>query len=256
MPVRKLQSIDEVLDELDDIIEITVEEESPLAIFAFVYRRTTASIAVGIEEGVFEDPERMERFDVDFAAKYIRAFWRYRHDKPVPFVWRTAFHAADDPDGRKPIILQHLLLGMNAHINLDLGIAAAETAPGGQIQSLKNDFMTVNNLLEELIDEMQRRIYRASPLLFLIDWIGERNDEAVINFSLRRARDFAWGAAVTLAHADEEEKEHIIRNLDEQVERVAKRILAPPGFLLPKVLGLIRMFEDKDIRVIIEKLRG
>ncbi|GAA5523006.1 DUF5995 family protein [Aliifodinibius salicampi] len=256
MPVRNLQSIDEVLEELDDIIETTVEEGSPLAIFAFVYRRTTARIAEGIAEDTFEDPDRMERFDVDFAAKYIRAFWRYRHDKPVPFVWRTAFHAAEDPEGRKPIILQHLLLGMNAHINLDLGIAAAETAPGGQIQTLKKDFMTVNNLLEELIDEMQERIFRASPLLFLLDWIGKRSDEKMINFSLRRARDFAWGAAVTLAHADEEDKDHIIREMDEQIARVARKVLAPPGFLLPKVLGLIRMFEDKDIRVIIEKLRG
>lgn len=254
--MAELTTIDGVLEELDDIIETTVEEGSPLVIFAFVYRRTTARIAEGIAEGTFEDPERMERFDVDFAAKYIRAFWRYRHEKPVPLVWKIAFHVAEDPSGTKPIILQNLLLGMNAHINLDLGIAAAETAPAEQIQTLKKDFMTVNNLLEELIDEMQERICRASPLLFLLDWIGKQNDEDIINFSLRRARDFAWGAAVTLAHADDEEKEHIIREMDEQIAKVAKRVLDPPGFLLPKVLGLIRRFEDKDIRVIVDKLRG
>lgn len=254
--MAELTTIDGVLDELDDIIETTVEEGSPLAIFAFVYRRTTARIAEGIERREFEDPEMMERFDVDFAKKYIQAFWRYRHDKPVPFVWKFAFRAAEDPDGRKPIILQHLMLGMNAHINLDLGIAAAETAPGGRIPSLKKDFMMVNTMLEELIDEMQLRICRASPLLFLLDWIGERNDEDIINFSLRKARDFAWNAAVILAHAEEEEKDHIIREMDEQIVKVAKRVLDPPGFLLPKVLGLIRMFEDKDIRVIIDKLRG
>lgn len=254
--MAELTTIDGVLDELDDIIETTVEEGSPLAIFAYVYRRTTARIAKGIAEGAFEDPERMERFDVDFAKKYIRAFWRYRHDKPVPLVWKIAFRVAEDPDGRNPIILQHLMLGMNAHINLDLGIAAAETVPGGQIPSLKKDFMTVNNLLEELIDEMQLRISRASPLLFLLDWIGERNDEDIINFSLRRARDFAWNAAVTLAHADEDEKDHIIREMDDQIVKVAKRVVEPPGFLLPKVLGLIRMFEDKNIQVIIDKLRG
>lgn len=253
--MSEITTIDGVLEELDDIIETAVDEGSPLAIFAFVYRTTTVKIAEGIERGQFENPRRMERFDVDFAKKYIRAFWRYRHDKPVPFVWRIAFDAAADRDGQKPVILQHLLLGMNAHINLDLGIAATETVPDGQIQSLKEDFMMVNTLLEELIDEMQERIARASPLLFLIDWVGKQKDEAVVNFSIRRARDFAWNAAVTLAHADEEEKEHIIREMDEHIAGVAKRVLDPPGFLLPNVLSLIHMFEEKEVRVIIDKLK-
>ncbi|SMO77001.1 hypothetical protein SAMN06265218_11288 [Fodinibius sediminis] len=253
--MTNISTIDGVLEELDNIISTTVEEDSPLAIFAFVYRRTTARIADGITEGVFEDPRRMERFDVGFARKYIQAFWRYRHDKPVSFVWKIAFRAAEGPDGRKPIILQHLLLGMNAHINLDLGVAAAETAPGGQIQLLKKDFMIVNDLLEELIDEMQEWIGRSSPLLFLLDWIGERNDESVVNFSIRRARDFAWNLAVTLAHAGEEEKEHIIRDVDAQIERVAKAVLAPPGVLLPGVLRLIRTFEEKNTRTVIESLK-
>ena len=144
---------------------------------------------------------------------------------------------------------------MNAHINLDLGIAAAETVPGGQIQSLKKDFMMVNNLLEELINEMQERISRASPLLFLIDWIGEKSDEAVVNFSIRRARDFAWNAAVTLAHADEEEKEHIIREMDQHIAKVAKKVVDPPGFLFPHVLKFVRTFEAKRIPAIIDMLK-
>jgi len=253
--MSEITTIGGVLDELDDIIEITVDEGSQLAIFAFVYRRTTAKIAEGIERGQFEDARRMERFDVDFAKKYIRAFWGYRHDKPVSLVWKIAFDAAVDPGGRKPVILQHLLLGMNAHINLDLGIAAAETVPDGQIQPLKKDFMMVNTLLEQLINEMQERISRASPLLFLIDWIGKQSDEAIVNFSIRKARDFAWNAAVTLANADDQEKEYIIREMDEHIAKVAKKIVAPPGFLLPNVLSLIRTFEEKEIRVIIDKLK-
>lgn len=252
--MSEITTIDEVLDELDNIIETTVEEGSPLAIFAFVYRRTTAKIADGIAQGQFEDARRMERFDVGFAKKYIRAFWGYRHDQPVSLVWKIAFDAAD-PGGRKPVILQHLLLGMNAHINLDLGIAAAETVPDGRIQRLKTDFMTVNTLLEELIDEMQVRISRASPLLFLIDWMGKQSDEAVVNFSIRRARDFAWNAAITLAHADEQEKEHIIREMDQHIAKVAKKVVDPPGFLFSHVLKFIRAFEEKDIPAIINKLK-
>ena len=89
----------------------------------------------------------------------------------------------------------------------------------------------------------------------MIDWIGKQSDEAIVNFSIRRARDFAWNAAVTLANADDQEKEYIIREMDEHIAKVAKKIVAPPGFLLPNVLSLIRTFEEKEIRVIIDKLK-
>lgn len=256
MPASELTTIDDVLAELDDIVTVTMSENSPLVIFAFVYHRTTARIAEGIREGTFEDPQRMERFDVDFAKRYIEAFWRHRHGKPVPFAWEIAFRAAGNIEGQQPTIMQHILLGMNAHINLDLGVTAAEVVPAGQIQALKNDFMIVNTKLEELIDEMQERIGRVSPLMFLLDLIGERNDEAVINFSIRRARDFAWTVAQTLAHAEEGEKEHIIREVDEQITGLAKSVLAPPGVLLPNVLSVIRRFEVKDNREIIERVRA
>src|SRR3712207_8653052 len=50
-----------------------------------------------------------------------------------------------------PLVVQHLILGMNAHINLDLGVAAATVAPTPEeLQSLKPDFMTINALLGRL----------------------------------------------------------------------------------------------------------
>src|SRR5690606_41399624 len=59
-----------------------------------------------------------------------------------------------------PLVLQHLLLGMNAHINLDLGIAAAETAPGTALPALKRDFDEITTLLGEMLDDVQDRIGR------------------------------------------------------------------------------------------------
>jgi len=256
MPETELHTIRDVLTELDEIIELTVEDNSPLLIFAFVYRQTTAKIAAGIQNGRFENAARMEDFDVNFAKRYIDAYWQYREGKPVAFSWEIAFQAAEDSNGADLIILQHLLLGMNAHINLDLGIAAANSVPGDQINSLKHDFMKVNDLLEELIDEMQQRISRVSPLMFLLDWIGQRDDEAIINFSITKARDFAWQLAQRLAHSDEEEQENVIRRTDEHIAGLAKLIAYPPGFLIPKVLSVIRFFEEKDNSVLIEKLNS
>jgi len=247
-----LTTFDDVLQELDNIVETTIEDNSLHGIFAWVYRRTTAKIAKGARENRFDDPIRMEKFDVAFARRYIDAFHHSREGKPVSLSWKVAFNEAENRDS---IIMQHLLLGMNAHINLDLGITAAGIAPGSQIVELKNDFMLVNTLLSELVDEIQQRISRVSPLMFLLDLIGERTDEAIVNFSIEKARGFAWKLAQRLAHTGQIEREEIIAGVDEEISSLGNLVANPPGFLLPKVLKVIRFLEEKDTRKVIEQLK-
>lgn len=57
----------------------------------------------------------------------------------------------------RPLILQHLLLGINAHINLDLGIAAAQTSPGDDLPDLRNDFVEINRVLVRQVDGIRER---------------------------------------------------------------------------------------------------
>ena len=85
---------------------------------------------------MFDDGERMERLDVIFANFYIDAFEQYQNNQVITRSWKFAFETSER---WWPIVLQHLLLGMNAHINLDLGVAAARTSPGDAIQELENE---------------------------------------------------------------------------------------------------------------------
>src|SRR5690606_9901383 len=125
--------------------------------FAVLYRRVTARVDDGIRQGRFEDGARMERLDVVFANRYLDALARYRAGEATTRSWAVAFRAAETWN---PLVLQHLLLGMNAHINLDLGIAAAETAPGAALPGLERDFHEITTLLGEMLDDVQDRIGR------------------------------------------------------------------------------------------------
>lgn len=247
-----LHTIDDVLKALDDIIDLSIRENNPGGIFAYVYRRTTAQIREGIREGRFEDNARMEQFDVAFAGKYIEAYWTFREGGTVAEVWEQAFNATQS--GK--IIMQHILLGMNAHINYDLGVSAAEFTDGQEIQHLKNDFMLINRLLAELVDEMQQRIGRVSPLMFLLDWLAKDEDEAIVNFSMEKARKAAWNFAVRLSQVSHIEQENIKSVVDDSMTRLAMLVADPPGWILPAVLRVIRFFEEKEIGKIIIKLRS
>ncbi|MER7693237.1 DUF5995 family protein [Streptomyces sp. NPDC097610] len=63
---------------------------------------------------------------------------------------RTAIDGAlfDDAD---TIIVQHLPLGLNAHLSLDLAIAAARTSPGEAIHALRRGFLLINDIPARIV---------------------------------------------------------------------------------------------------------
>ena len=247
-----LTTIDDVLAELDRIIDETVRENCFLGIFAYIYRRTTAQIKAEVEKGAFKDNERMARFDVEFARLYIDAYHGYYAGETISRSWKVAFDARNRP----LTIVQHLTLGMNTHINLDLGVAASKIMEGDDILKLKEDYYKVNEVLAGLIDEMQDRVGRVSRLMFLVDWLGRRTDERLINFSISKARNESWKVARALASLKGEARTLKLEETDLIVSRIGELVISPKGRLIRQALRLVRFFETRDIGKIIRNLRN
>lgn len=240
-------TINDILDELDQIIAECEATNHRLGVFAYVYRRTTAEIAKEIAIGRFEDNKRMEAFDVAFAMLYINAYKNYKVNKPVSKSWAFAFEQAENP----LTIIQHILMGMNAHINLDLAIATAATMEGQNIMDLKNDFDKVNAILRQITDELQKRISRVSPLFFLLDILGQRSDEKIIDFSLQKTRSYAWHGAKTIWSQEVSERNKTIQNMDGFALKLSQHISYPNSWILKLILKVIGAFEEKNVSQII-----
>jgi hypothetical protein len=233
------QTVREVIEALDTILEQSRAEESPLGYFPALYRRVTVEIEKGIADGTFDDGPRMERLDVVFANRYLRAYAHFREGAPTSKSWQLAFESAAR---WRPIVVQHLLLGINAHINLDLGIAAARVAPGDQLSGLRGDFHRVNAILASLVDEVEDKLSRTWPTLRILDWLGGRSEEEIINFAIGKARDAAWSVAERLAPMSPEEQESEIAALDDRVTLIGRGVRHPGLFLSSKLL-LVRLGE-------------
>ena len=244
------RSITEVLDRLDAEIERSVAARSRNAYFACLYRGVTQRVADGIAAGRFQDGPRMERLDVVFADRYLAALHAYGRNQAASRSWRAAFDAARL--GRL-VILQHLLLGMNAHINLDLGIAAARVAPGASIGALKRDFDEISRLLGEMLDDVQRRIGRVSPWMGLLDRVGGRSDEEICTFCLSGSRDLAWRWARRFAVAPKRTLDAEIGALDQTVALLAVPIRSPSP-LVAAALGMVRARETGDVAKVVTAL--
>lgn len=248
------QTIPEVIARLDAIIQQSIEEKSAMGIFPALYVVVTEKIKESIDAGnVFKDNKRLERLDVIFANRFLEAHHQYIHGQKPTLAWQAAFKAAENFPSY--IILQELLLGTNAHINLDLGIASAETAPGAEIKDLRDDFNRVNEILEKLTGLVRAEISDLSPRIGLIDSWMKGADDAIMNFSIRKARDWAWKLAEDLAPLPPEAWPATIQKRDQWVYDFAQGIRAK-NFIGQIIVWWIKWKESKDLPKIIEGLRN
>ena len=238
--------IDAILREMDAIIEDAQLRGDPLGFFAAMYRGVTLRVRDGIHSGRFDDGPRMDRFDAHFARRYLDALAAWRTGAALTRSWRLVFEASVT---HELTIIQHLLLGINAHINLDLAIVTAEfNAP-----TMARDFNTINEIIGAMTEDVQRVINEFSPGFHLIDRSLFSVDEAMANFSLKRARRDAWYHAQLLTNRDEEERERDYVYLDRRTAFLARLIRRPDG-VSGHIFKLAKILESDDNRAILQAL--
>lgn len=252
-PLHNLQaeSIDGVLLSLSRVIEWSEQNNSRLGYFAALYRKVTRAVQQGIADGLFEDGPRMERLDVHFANRYLSALESYTQERePIPQAWRLAF---DTAEAWWPVVLQHLFLGMNAHINMDLAIAAAETGPPDQLAALKQDFFTINTLLAGLVQETVEELGTIWPLLRLMERFAREGGQGLTDVGMWLSRGQAWRRAEDLALLSPSQRAQRIDHLDSSVAAMS-HLLLPSGRWIRLLLYLIRIGELRFVPTIIEIL--
>ena len=192
------ETIDGVLASLNAILDDAVRSGARIGYFVALYERVTSNVRRAILAGsVFDDNARMEHLDVVFANRFLDAWAARGQGRPRSQCWDVAFAVLDDPN---PLVIQHLLLGMNAHIKLDLGIAAATIAPShAALDALWPDFKRINDVLgrlsrvvEDELCEICPRLQRIADLVTI--------EEKIFNFGIEQARDSAWAFATDLVN--------------------------------------------------------
>jgi len=248
--VASIKNIDEVIATLEEIIERAQLNDDPLGYFAALYKKVTVKVKEGIANNTFHDGPRMERLDVIFASRYIDAYAAYQKNLPVTYSWEKAFNLSKK---YWPIVLQHLLIGMNAHINLDLGIAAAEVMKGKDINDLKGDFDKINEILSSLVAGVESDLSEIWPRLkTILKWTGAI-DGFLIDFSMGLARDGAWKFAVELADTSSDKEAALIETRDQSVAKIGN-LITNPGWIVSTLFKFIRLGEKGSVADKIEDM--
>lgn len=218
--------------------------------FAALYVHVAERFELELQRGVFQHPELMEQLDVVFFDRYLAALRADHERQPVTAPWKAAFDAASES---RYSVLQQLMLGMNAHILFDLGIAVADAIPEDQLPALHQDFLTMNGLLESLLGTVLGDLGTIWPPYRWIQCLLGNVEDQIIMFGMRGARDYAWSLANSLAAATPAEREVLVSGAS-QISVAAADVTRSPPFPASWLLGLAALTEIRSPARVIQIL--
>ena len=239
-----------VIELLDGVVDEKKAAADPLGYFAAMYREVTRRVLQGIEDGDFDDGDRMNKMDTAFANYYFAAIDGSCVSRP----WKVAFDFAATS---KPGVFQHLLLGMNAHINYDLPQAVVDVVSGPGIDDVHQDYDRINDILLRLLNPVQEVVETFIFGAATIDVALGNLDESFAGWSVEKARAHAWVHARELALVDAPaDKAPIIAHLEGFATDLAATKIANPGLIAGLPFRIARGLERTDVRAIVEALEG
>jgi hypothetical protein len=235
-------SLDEIIDGLRALERELRAGRDRRAVFTSAYLSMTEEVKSGTQEQRFSDGEWVARYAICFANLYRKAFLAFENgDAPrLPKPWKLSFETSRS--GRA-LLVQDLLLGVNAHINHDLPIALVEASIDPHREKRRRDHFALNDAIRRATDPVQERIAALyAPAIELLDHALGRLDEDLANFSIEKARLNAWVSAIALTDAEGEAEAAAVRDsISDHASVMAKLILLPTP--RRRVLLILRRLE-------------
>jgi hypothetical protein len=215
------------------------------AVFLSCYAMMTRNVLAAVHAGDFHDPPWVHDLLERFAEYYFAAVEAYEAKTAgVPAAWRVAFDAANDPDLE---VMQHLLLGINAHINYDLVLCLGDVlAPEWQALSDDQrharylDHCRINEIIGHTIDAVQDQIVEHySPWMDIVDRVLGSLDEWLTLRLIAHWREQVWARAVARVElADDAAREAQRLEIEERIANRGRLIRLDAAGLLRAPLGM------------------
>lgn len=200
-------TLDAAIAKLEGIEQDLVAKGDNRAVFVSTYLMQTKATAQALQEpGRFEDPAFMNGLALRFVQYFLDAYDNYeagRRDQ-VPAPWLKAFDLAT---AKKTLVMEDLVLGINAHINYDL--PRALVVVGANTPAHERDFSNYNQLLSEniqpvkdaIVDRYAKEAFSVN-LLGLADKVTLKLDDLVTDQTFAIMRNRAWEQSRRIAAGD------------------------------------------------------
>jgi hypothetical protein len=249
------RTLDDSLRGIDQVVDWAIKADSHIGYFAALYKRITLAIQGAINEGVFDDGDRIDQLGIVFSQRYfnsLNAFFYPDECQGLTLPWGVSFVG---DQSHTAIMLQHMMAGLNAHIVFDLGLATVAVA-GNSLDKLENDFNRVNALLCSQIPGILDVVEQRSPDL---RWIRRLipDEVGLLQRALTKLRRGAWLFAIYMAMHPQNVNRRTV-NHEAWTAAVGSWYLQPSARWtpFPVLVRVIARRESRDVAANIRALEG
>jgi hypothetical protein len=232
-----VDGLEELLDRMRADLDRLTEAGDARRFFHGTYLRTTEAVVAEIDRGGFIDATWLRAWDLAFARFYLDAIDDDLRGDPVSRPWRIAFDAARDRPDQPP--LQHVLFGINAHINFDLPqalLAVMSPADFDDPEVMRRraaDHRHLDDVLSSRVAAEDAALTAVSRITLVDRLLRPFNQLGTRRF-LAEAREKVWRNAVVLDRARREGPSRYAAVLGDLEKLCAARLadLTAPGPVL------------------------
>jgi hypothetical protein len=151
------------------------------------------------------------------------------------------------------LVVQHLLLGINAHVNFDLPQTVVDlVGETGDLTSIRSDFDGINAVLHDTYNDVIGDLDRVTHWTGKVAAMGGGH---LFNFGLHTARDQAWRAAGLLHASAPDARPTEVASLDRLVSVLAY-LITRPTIPFRWIAGQARRLETHDSARVTTALLG
>lgn len=242
-------SVSEVITHFSGLERYFFDHEDLRGVFTTAYLHITRSLNEALDANAFINNPWSRKYLIRFANLYREALLKYEsdHNDFVPKSWKKSFELADKKEG---LIIQHLLLGINAHINHDLAIALFDIKIDPDRNQKYADHTQINLILEKSTEGLKEKVAKKyAPILQRVDRRFGSIDDELTTFSIPKAREHAWSFAIALTGASSVIEQEILRkSLNEQAAVLSNLIMASPT-KDPRFIGVVNVLKWIDFKM-------
>jgi len=233
-PVRTMPEVIDRLERLQAYAEAHElrGQHDGVACFSALYQRGAQRIWEAIGSGALPDPGFIALLCVELANRYFRAIWAsFLSPSDVPDAWAVLFDRRSDPHVTQ---MQFVAAGVNAHLRLDLAVAAANTCArlNAPLAAGQGDasYREVRRIVAEELEKFRygfeitwRRLVEGAVL----DRVTGKIDDWLATATF--GEDLAWEGAERLWRLRRRGKDEValIAELDQAAARAGRAILVP-----------------------------
>ena len=249
-----------LIKQLKLIVDETRSINPNLSYFAIFNLYFTINVAKKLlKENYFEDNEKVQRLIVIYISHYITVYDKWKMKEEIPSCWKIAF---DFSKNKNRMIIQNLLLGVNAQLNLDLGLATENSLSiideNNNIQIIldkdycvESDLKKIIKILSEIALTMDNLLVKSSVFYRYITNFGNDEKKFFNEFTVKSAENGAWNFAKIYRNG---KAENVVVKRDKDICKLGREIISPSPKLIRLLFLVGGYFENKISKKFIQLL--